>query len=119
VSPESERALLRVHLSNFAKWHTAPLYEALVMEARRNRLAGATVLAGHAGFVGDGPLLGLHPHGLRVERPIVVEMVDQEASLRRFVGLVEPMLRGHAVLLTLERAHVLGGEREGARDPRT
>lgn len=112
---EGEQFLLRMHLSNFVKWHTGPLYEALVGRARREHLAGATVLSGFYGFVGGGPILGEHPNALQVERPVVVEFVDGEETLRRFLAGVQPMLGGHRVLVTLERAHVVhyrGGERE-------
>ena len=110
---EGEQVLLRMHLSNFAKWHAGPLYEALVAKAQREQLSGATVLAGFYGFIGTGPVLGLHPHALQVERPVVVEIVDREDALQRFLAQVEPMLVGHQVMVTLERAHVVhyrGGE---------
>ncbi len=110
---ESERALLRVQLSNFVRWHTGPLYEALVERAQREHLAGATVLSGAYGYVARGPLLGGHPNALAVERPVVVEFVDDEARLVRFLDTVRPMLEGHAVTLTLERATVVAYAPEG------
>lgn len=103
-----------MHLSNFAKWRLGPLYEALVGRARDEHLAGATVLSGMFGYVDRGQILGEHPDALLVERPVVVEIVDQEAKLRSFLERVEPMVRGHHVLVTLERAHVVhyrGGEK--------
>jgi len=117
VKLEGEQVLLRMHLSNFAKWHTGPLYEALVGKARHEHLAGATVLSGIYGYVDRGLLLGEHPNALQVERPVVVEIVDQEDKLQRFLDIVEPMITGHHVLVTLERAHVVhyrGGEKKRA-----
>lgn len=111
---EGEQALLRMHLSNFAKWHTGPLYEALVGRARKEHLAGATVLSGASGYVDRGHVLGEHTGVLQVERPVVVEIVDEEEKLRRFLERVEPMLAGQHVLVTLERAHVVhyrGGQK--------
>jgi uncharacterized protein len=107
VTETGERTLLRMHMSNFARWHAGPLYEALVERARRERLSGATVLAGFQGFVGAGPVLGGHPHAVQVERPVVVEIVDAEDRLQRFLAAVEPMLASHPVLVTLERAQVV------------
>lgn len=113
---EGEQVLLRLHLRNFAKWRTGPLYEAIVGKARREHLAGATVLSGVYGYVEHGKILGDHPHALQVERPVVVEIVDGEASLQRFLALIEPMLAGHVVRVTMERAHVVhyrgGGKKE-------
>jgi hypothetical protein len=114
VKLEGEQVLLRMHLSNFAKWHMSPLYEALVSKARGEHLAGATVLSGVYGYVDHGHFLGEHPNALQVERPVVVEIVDEDAKLQRFLELVEPMVTGQHVLVTLERAHVVhyrGGEK--------
>ena len=104
---EGEQVLLRLHLSNFAKWHTAPLYQAVVGKARKEHLAGATVLSGVYGYVEHGRILGEHPNALQVERPIVVEIVDREEALERFLATIKPMLAGHAVRMTMERAHVV------------
>lgn len=114
---EGEQVLLRMHLSNFARWHTGPLYEALVGRARKEHLAGATVLSGVYGYVDRGSILGEHPNALQVERPVVVEVVDEGSKLERFLELVAPMITGHHVLVTLERAHVVhyrGGEKGAA-----
>ena len=111
---EGEQVLLRLHLSNFVKWHTGPLYEALVAQARKEHLAGATVLSGIYGYVDRGSILGEHLNAFQVERPVVVEVVDQEEKLLRFLEKVELMITGHRVLVTLERAHVVhyrGGEK--------
>ncbi len=114
---EGDQVLLRLHLSNFARWHTSPLYEALVGRARKEHLAGATVLTGVYGYVDRGRILGEHVHGLQVEHPVVLEIVDSEENLQRFLAAVEPMLAGHAVRVTLERARVVhyrGGGKETA-----
>jgi len=104
---EGEQGLLRIHLSNFVRWHGLPLYEALVGRAHRQRLSGATVLTGMAGYFGSGPLLGEHPFALQVERPVVIEIVDREEALENFLDGAAHMLEGHPVLVTLERAHVV------------
>lgn len=104
---EGEQVLLRIHLSNFVRWHGQPLYEALVERARRDHLSGATVLAGKAGYFGKGPLLGEHPFALQVERPVVVEIVDREEVLQQFLDHAAPMLENQHVIVTLERAHVI------------
>jgi len=115
VKTVAEKTLLRVQLSNFVRWHTGPIYEALVERAYREHLAGATVLSGAYGYVDRGPLLGDHPNALRVERPVVVEFVDEEERLLRFLETVRPMLSGHAATVTLERAGVVsyGGGKDG------
>jgi len=103
---EGERTLLRLHLSNFLKRRGRPLYEEIVETARRERLAGATVLAGTSGYLGNGPILGDHPGALAVERPVIVEIVDDPVALDRFLDGVEALLRGQPVMITMERARV-------------
>lgn len=95
---EGEQSLLRVHVGNRERWHTQPLYVALVERARREHLAGATVLAAMAGY----------PAGRDPEaHPMVLEFVDTGDRLEAFLGGIAPMLEGHAVLVTVERAHVV------------
>ena len=112
---EGEQVLLRMHVSNFVKWHSGPLYLALVTRARKQHLAGATVLSGVYGYADRGRVLGEHLNAFQVERPVVIEIVDQEEKLREFLDAAQPMLEGHHVLVTLERAHVVhyrGGQPE-------
>ena len=113
---EGEQALLRLHLSNFVRWHGRALYEAIVEKGRREHLAGATVLTGMLGYFGQGPILGDHPLALQQERPVVVEFVDSPETLDRFLEGVAPMLEGQPVIITLERAHVVHyRSREGGK----
>jgi len=113
VKLEGEQVLLRLHLSNFARWHTAPVYEAVLNKARKLHLAGATVLSGMYGYVERGHILGERSRLFQIERPVVVEIVDREEALRELLAAIEPMLAGHAARITMERAHVVhyrGGE---------
>lgn len=55
---EGENTLLRVYLDKFQKLHHRPLYEAIVEMARKEHLAGATVLEGIEGFGQSGGFCG-------------------------------------------------------------
>ena len=46
MSLPTEGKLLRVFIGEGDRWHGRPLYEAIVIEARKRGLAGATVLRG-------------------------------------------------------------------------
>jgi PII-like signaling protein len=104
---EGEQGLLRIQLSSLVQWHHRPLYEVLVKKARASHLAGATVLAGHTGYIGAGRLLHEHVLALYEDRPIVVEMVDEVPALERFLEEITPLLPEERALVTLERAHVV------------
>jgi uncharacterized protein len=60
----SEGKLIRIFIGESDRWEGRPLYEAIVVAARRNGLAGATVVKGFMGF-GAGAAL---PAGTIVAR---------------------------------------------------
>jgi uncharacterized protein DUF190 len=50
VTIPTEGKLLRIFVGEADHWHGKPLYEAIVLEARKRGLAGATVIKGFMGF---------------------------------------------------------------------
>jgi len=112
---EGEQVLCRFYLTNTDRVGLQPAYEAIVETARRERLAGATVLKGCMGFSLGGSILQEHAWTLSNPTPVIVEVVDSQSRIARLLGAVAP--RVHAGMVTLERAHVLyyrGGVDEGA-----
>lgn len=102
---EGEQVLCRFYLTNTDRVGLQPAYEAIVETARREHLAGATVLKGCMGFSLGGSLLQEHAWTLSNPVPVIVEVVDAEARIARLLGAVAP--RVHCGMVTLERAHVL------------
>lgn len=89
-----------------------PLYEAVVLAAREQHLAGATVLRGPMGFGRNSRLHTAKILRLSDDLPIVVEIVDAEEKVRAFLEAIEPMMGSG--LVTLERVQVIRyGSREG------
>ena len=102
---EEQRALLRIFLDEGDKHEGHPLGELLVLRARDQGLAGATVLRGPLGF-GKGAYL----HTAKILRlsdalPLVLEIVDSEERIRAFVASEAGLLAGS--LVTLEKVTVL------------
>jgi uncharacterized protein len=102
---EGEQVLLRVFLDTFKQWHHVPTHEAIVERARKEQMAGSTVLTGLEGFGQSGDLLKESPWHLSNNREVVVEIVDTKERIERFLDSIEPMLDG--AIATLERAHVI------------
>lgn len=99
-----EGYLLRIFIGESDKHAGRPLYEWLVLKAREQGLAGATVLRGLMGF-------GAHSriHTFKIERlsedlPIIVEMVDTRERLEQFLEAVDGAI-GEG-LATMEKASV-------------
>jgi PII-like signaling protein len=80
--------------------------------ARREGLAGATVFRGIGGFGARSVLHTSHILRLSEDLPVVIEIVDSEEHIDRFLPILDEMV--NEGLVTLERARVLkyaAGER--------
>lgn len=96
--------LLRIFIGEADKHKGQPLYEWIVLQARTQGLAGATVLRGIMGF-------GAHSriHTAKIERlsedlPIIIELVDTREKLEAFLPLIDSAIPEG--LATLEKAYV-------------
>ena len=101
--PESG-SLLRIFIGESDRHEGKPLYEWLVMRAREEGLAGATVLRGVMGFGAHSRLHTFKVERLSEDLPIIVEIVDAAEKLERFLGSVEGAI-GEG-MATLEKATV-------------
>ncbi len=102
---EGEGLLLRVFAGENDRWHGKPLYEAIVLEARRRGLAGATVIKGFMGFGAHSRIHTAKLLELSQDLPIVIEIVDAPDKIEAFIPDLEAMVGDG--LVTLERAEVL------------
>ena len=100
-----EGSLLRILIGESDKHEHKPLYEWIVLQAREQGLAGATVLRGMMGFgANTRKIQTFRFDTLSEDLPIVVEIVDTQEKLEKFLELIEPHLK--AGLVTLEKAQV-------------
>jgi PII-like signaling protein len=108
-----EGALLRIFIGESDKADGRPLYEWLVIQAKSQGLAGATVLRGLMGFGAHTRVI----HTFKIERlsedlPVVVEIVDSRAKIEAFLEFAEKNIR-RGMLATIESVQVRvyrGGE---------
>jgi PII-like signaling protein len=112
---QKDAMLLRIFLGESDRHEHRPLYEAIVLKAREQHLAGATVLRGPMGF---GPSSRLHTAKilrLSEDLPVVIEIVDAEEKINGFLPVLESMMTSG--LVTLERVQVLrfGEDKESQR----
>jgi PII-like signaling protein len=101
----TEGKLLRIFIGEADQWQGQPLFEAIVRLARREAMAGATVLKGIMGFGRKSHLHSATLFRLSEDLPMVIEIVDSEEKIARFIPLLDPMIKDG--LVTLERAHVI------------
>ena len=91
--------LLRIYLGESDRWQHQPLYEALVLKARELGLAGATVLRGPMGFGASSHLHTAKITRLSEDLPLLIEIVDTEENIRRFLPHLDAMLGDALVTL--------------------
>jgi len=104
MSLPTEGKLLRIFVGEGDRWHGQPLYEAIVLEARRRGLAGATVVKGFMGFGAHSRIHTAKLLELSQDLPIIVEIVDAAEKIEAFIPDLEAMVGDG--LITLERAEV-------------
>lgn len=102
---EGEGKLLRIFIGESDAWRGRPLYEAVVELARKEGLAGATVIRGIEGFGASSRLHTSRILRLSEDLPVVVEIVDTEDNVDRLLPLLDPMV-GEG-MVTVERVHVI------------
>jgi PII-like signaling protein len=97
--------LLRIFIGEDDMFEGTPLYEAIVVKAREQHLAGATVLRGPMGFGKSSRLHTTKILRLSEDLPLVIEIVDSEENINGFLPVLDGMMSSG--LITLEKVQVL------------
>ena len=100
-----EAELLRIFIGESDHYHGKPLYEVIVLEARKRGMAGATVLRGIMGFGADSRMHTAKILRISEDLPIIVEIVDKPERIDEFLPDLDKMIQEG--LITLERAKVI------------
>ncbi|WP_117237904.1 DUF190 domain-containing protein [Thermus sediminis] len=102
---EGEARLLRIFIGESDRYGGRPLYEAIVLEAKRRGLSGATVFKGFMGFGAHSRIHTAKLLQLSEDLPVMVEIVDSEEKIRGFLPVLDGMVREG--LVTLEKVEVI------------
>jgi hypothetical protein len=97
--------LLRIFIGENDVYLGEPLFKAIVLKARENQLAGATVFRGPLGF---GKSSHLHTNEilrLSFDRPVVIEIVDTEERIQSFLPTIKDIIGPG--LVTVERVQAI------------
>ena|SRR5271165_1129494 len=117
MKPQDSGLLLRIFIGESDRFGHHPLYEAIVMKAREQGLAGATVLRSPMGFGQSSRVHTANILRLSADLPIVVEIVDSEDAINGFLPVLTGMVRGG--LITLEDVRIVhyGADQSGPAAP--
>jgi uncharacterized protein len=105
----SDAKLLRIFIGENDRIDGQPLYEAIVYAAKKQGLAGATVLRGIMGFGANSRVHTTKLLEISNDLPLIVEIIDTEEKIQSFTAEVERMFEDSKSggLITLEKAAVI------------
>ncbi|MFA5118176.1 MAG: DUF190 domain-containing protein [Candidatus Omnitrophota bacterium] len=101
----AEGKLLRIFIDETDTWNGKPLYEELILLARKQGLAGATAIKGFMGFGCQSRLHTTKLLELSEDLPVIIEIVDSEEKINEFIPSIDTMVAEG--LITLERINVI------------
>lgn len=91
---------IRIYVGESDQWHGRTLYSAIVQEARKRGMAGATVARGVMGFAGAGEVHEPHLFRLSAELPVVIEIVDAAEKIQAFLPCLDEMVEEGMVTIS-------------------
>jgi PII-like signaling protein len=105
----AEYKTLRIHISSTDKYKQQPLYEAIVFEAKRQRMSGATVLKGIMGYGVSSEIHTQNFWELTEKIPLVVEIVDEAQKVDDFIKSILPFFQAipKGCLISAQKTEVI------------
>ena len=106
---KGEAKLLRIFLGEADRLQHTALYDSIVREAREAGLAGATVWRGVTGFGLSSRVRTSRILDLSTDLPIIVEIVDQEEKIDRFLPRLHDMFEAAQCggMITMEKVQII------------
>ena len=106
---QGQSKLLRIFVGEVDKIDHQLLYEAILLAARENGLAGGTVLKGIMSYGASTRIHVARLIELSEDLPIVVEIVDHAEKIDSFIPVVNDLFErcGRGGLITVEKVDVL------------
>ena len=97
---------LKIYIDENDKHKGKPIYEIIVLMARKKGLAGATVTRGILSFGKSSRLHSSKVLRLSEDLPIIIDIVDDKVKLHEFLKEIEDLLQSVGGLVTFEDAEV-------------
>ena len=104
-----EAKLLRIFIGDSDKISRIPLYEKIVIDAKKSGLAGATVFKGIMGFGGSSRIHTSKILRLSEDLPLIIEIVDEIEKIENFLPHLHKLFEeaNCGGLITIEKAEVI------------
>jgi PII-like signaling protein len=104
-----EAKLLRIFVGENDKFGSIPVYEKIVLKARENGLAGATVFKGIMGYGGRSKIHTSKILRLSEDLPMIIEIVDEIEKIEKFIPVINEIFEKSRSggLITIEKAEII------------
>ncbi len=101
--------LLRIFVGESDKSGSIPVYEKIVLEARKEGLAGATVFKGIMGFGGNSRIHTTKILRLSEDLPLIIEIVDEVSKIEGFLPILDDIFEeaNSGGLITIEKINII------------
>jgi len=106
---QRDSKLLRIFIGEMDKVDHQPLYEALLFAAKKQGIAGCTIIRGTMSYGASTLVHTAKLLDFSMDLPVVVEIVDKEEKINDFLKIVDDLMEkaGCGGLVTVEAAEVL------------
>lgn len=106
---DGEAKLLRIFIGESDLLHHVPVYEKIVLEARKAGLAGATVMKGIMGFGASSRIHTTKLLRLSEDLPLVIEIVDTEKKIEEFIPMLNDIFEqaNSGGMITMEKVNII------------
>jgi len=100
---------LRIFISSTDQFRQMPLYEFIVLQAKKDGIAGATVTKGILGYGASSVIHSYKFWEVSDKVPVIVELVDEENKILSFFEKIRPQLEvmRYGCLATFEKTSIL------------
>ncbi len=100
---------MKIYTGDSDRVHGMSLYEAIVQEARKAGLAGATAYRGIESFGASHSIHTLKMFALSGDLPIIIEIIDSEEKINNFLPTLNALMdkSGKGGLIITEEVKVL------------
>lgn len=105
----SQAGILRIYISSTDKFRQTPLSEFIVLQAKKEGIAGATVFKGTLGYGASSVIHSYKFWEVSDKVPTVIELVDEEDKILSFFERMRPQLETmkYGCLATFDKTTVL------------
>jgi len=101
--------VLKFYLSNTDTYKHRSLYEYIAYQAKQNGIEGVTVYQGVMGYGSTGRLSSNKFWEINVKYPVVIEMIDNEQTLQKFIDGILPVINSQpkGCLITMQAVDIV------------